>query len=385
MKEEFHILTQFKNRNFRAVILLVMALVGLCFVFHPKSTRNKEKWLFIYYMSYDNDLYICGDKIIKMLEKGVVNPNQSVVIQADFPDSTKMKRILVQRSGWKTIRKNSLAESDESASTEELAKYLDWVLKNFKSDNYVLAFLDHGGMLNQMCLDATSDKWMNSMEAGKVCAEFNKKTGGKVRLLFLQQCGRSSIQNIFSFKDSAEFILSSPVPVGAPNTYYTKMLEKVSESTSMDGKPLAELIMKYDEHYGIYTLVRSAELAKLAEKIAPLAEAFKAEKPKAVPKELKPVFEHVDEKNYDLRDFLMAVTPPGENAKRASEEFLSWYEKKLVVAKKANVKNLQNCSGLSIFVPSQKKQTTRYDYLPVYKDTKIKDLTQSVLSEQQNK
>ena len=117
MKEEFHILTQFKNRNFRAVILLVMALVGLCFVFHPKSTRNKEKWLFIYYMSYDNDLYICGDKIIKMLEKGVVNPNQSVVIQADFPDSPKMKRIVIQRSGWKTIRKNSLAESYESSST----------------------------------------------------------------------------------------------------------------------------------------------------------------------------------------------------------------------------------------------------------------------------
>lgn len=325
-------------------------------------------------MSYDNDLYICGDKIINMLEKGVVNPNQSVVIQADFPDTPRMKRIVIQRVGGKTVMKNSVTESDESASTESLEEYLGWVLKNFKSDNYVLVFLDHGGMLNEMCLDATSDEWMNSMEAGKVCADFNRETGGKVRLLFLQQCGRGSIQNIYSFKDSAEYILSSPMPIGAPNTYYTKMLEKVSGSTSMDGKKLAELIMKYDKHYGIYTIVKSAELANLAKKIADLAEAFKTEKPKPIPKGLKPLFEFVDEKNYDLREFLMAVTPSNETAKLAREEFLSWYEKKLVVGKKANIEDLRNCSGLSIFVPTQDRQATRYDYLPVYKKTKMKDL-----------
>ena len=123
--------------------------------------------------------------------------------------------------------------------------------KKWIAKNYCIVFLDHGGKLNHMCLDrkpsgnrnsrgqSGSGKWLRASEAAEIVASFNRKTDLKVRLLFLQQCGRATIQNLYNFTDAAEYIMASPLIVGAPNTYYTKTIAAVSRDPNITGEILA--------------------------------------------------------------------------------------------------------------------------------------------------
>ena len=47
-----------------------------------------------------------------------------------------------------------------------------------------------------------------------------RSQGAEVELLFLQQCGKGTLENYYSFKDAAKVVMGSQTNVGAPNSYY---------------------------------------------------------------------------------------------------------------------------------------------------------------------
>ena len=191
--------------------------------------------------------------------------------------------------------------------------------------NYCLVFLNHGGKLNQMCKDNKpfrnyrknrkfgSGKWLDASKAAKIVTNFNREVERKVRLLFLQQCGRATIQNLYNFADVAEYILASPLVVGAPNTYYTKTIASVSQDPNITGETLAGTIMREDEHYTLYTLIRNDELKRLPEKLMPVLKAFGHTSVLNRPESCSPLFEHEGEKFYDLKSYCHALSSANDN------------------------------------------------------------------------
>ncbi len=340
------------------------------------KSKDAYEWTLIYYMSYDNDLSACSEGIIKHIAEGVKSEKVAVVIQADIAGNDGMRRISLKRKGDALVREDKKIAGDDSTSIGELRSFLKAAREDFPSKNYLLTFLDHGGKLNEMCEDAGEGKYMDALKCACECVSFNFETGNRVRLVFLQQCGRGSIENIYNFAGAGDYVLCSPLPVGAPNNYYGKMIEGICQNHGADAKSIAETIMKYDEHYTEYTLVSSIELKKLPENLNKVLALIVNQKSISLkPEIMLPVFSYEDETNYDLEYFFKALDS-GKDAALSSaiSGFLDWYQEKLVVKKSfsALVKPdspTARISGLSIFIPADSKQTGRYSEFPIYKQT----------------
>ncbi len=366
------------------VILIFLLIAGIFL-----SKEKTYDWIFIYYMSYDNDLSGFGETILGNLQKGIVNSKIAVVVQADFSDSKGMKRIALCQALGKSKRKEILIKSEDSADPAELKKYFEWIQQNYKAKNYCIIFLNHGGKLNDMCLDQKpfrdqnknkqflSGKWLPATETGKILTDFNGKVDGKVRLLFLQQCGRATIQNLYNFTDAAEYIMASPVTVGAPNTYYTKTIKSVAGDPNVTGTKIAKIIMQEDEHYTFYTLIENSELINLPERFSPVLTSFAQNASLKPPQSCRPVFEFEGEKFYDLVSFFQALSSANNNiAAKELQDFFDWCDNRLIVSKaikNPDVPAVSSYCGLSIYIPSDQNDIGRYDFLPLYQQTNIEN------------
>ena len=365
------------------LLVLVFLLPGLVLIL---PGENVYEWIFVYYMSYDNDLSHFGKVILGDLQKGIMNSKVAVVVKADFTDSRGMKQITLYHANGKPRRKEDVLESEDSADENELRKYFEWVQKKWKAENYCVVFLNHGGTLNHMCLDRKpfkehsentrfiSGKWLSAAQVGEIIADFNREVDGKVRLLFLQQCGRAAIQNLYNFTNAGEYILASPLRVDAPNTYYTKTLELACRDPNISGDALAQTIMQEDEHYTVYTLISNEELKKLPEKLALILKSFREKPNLNQPGKCTHLFEYEDERFYDLMSYLEALNSANNDiASRELSMFFDWCRNRLIVSKVSKKTDISYC-GLSIFVPSSKDAIGRYSFLPLYQQTELEDI-----------
>ena len=373
-----------KSASYKKLWLLLLPLLGIVPLL---SKANVYEWVFVYYMSYDNDLSSYGEVILRDLRNGLSDSKVAVVVQADFIDSKGMKRIGLYHAGGKIHRKEIILRGEDSADEAELRKYLKWVYKKWNARNYCIVFLNHGGKLNQMCKDTkpfrnrnknrqfSSGKWLDASEAAKIVADFNQQVDCRVRLLFLQQCGRATIQNLYNFAGAAEFIMASPVVVGAPNTYYTKTIASVSQDPNITGEILAETIMQEDEHYTLYTLISNKELKRLPEKLAPVLESFGHASALYQSESCTHLFEHEGEKFYDLKSYFYALNSANDNiAGKELDNFYDWCGGSLIVSKAVRDPNStveSAYSGLSIYVPSGPDTGTSYSFLPLYQQTDL--------------
>src|SRR6202043_3004350 len=140
--------------------------------------------------------------------------------------------------------------------------------------------------------------------------------------------------NLCNFINSAEYIMASPFTVGAPNTYYTKLFESVSNELDKSGSDIAKIIMQEDQDYALYTLVNSKELANLPNKLAPLNKSLLSFANLKLHKPMLAVFQCEDEVNYDLESFFNSIRPRN-NSKVSSQidEFFVFYEDRLIICK----------------------------------------------------
>lgn len=81
---------------------------------------GKYEWVFVYYLSLDNNLTIWGEEVLEGLEKGIVNSKVAVVVQADFGDISGMRRISMRRVGGEVEREEVILDSEDSANEFEL-------------------------------------------------------------------------------------------------------------------------------------------------------------------------------------------------------------------------------------------------------------------------
>lgn len=357
-------------------LLLFIAVAAVAGSSQAAASPSRD-WVFIYYMSYDNNLSRHGETVLGRLSAGLHGPGLVVAVQADLAGAEGMKRIVLRGEAGGATRSEIPVGSDESADTGEYGRYLAWVREKLPARNYAVVFLNHGGKLNSMCSDDGSGRWLNAMEVGKITADFNSSVDGRVRLLFFQQCGRGSLENLYNFTDAAEYILASPLNVGAPNTYYAPMLEAVAEYPAMSGADVAGVIIDEDEHFAVYTLLSNEQLRLLPEKLAPAVKSLLARGDIRLPEDMRQAFRYDDEMNYDVSSFFEGIRPPEGPAKSEVDAFLRWYEEELVMeTSEGDLSRNWGApySGLSVYVPSDPDHLKRYSELPLYRKTGLDTL-----------
>ena len=373
-------------------------LIGLACILQSSAAYSEPAkeydWVFIYYMAFDNDRSVFGETILNEISNGIIDSNVTAVVQADFSDMEGMRRISLSRVNGKLKREEYLLESENSADENEYKKYLEWVEKNWKAKNYAIVLFDHGGTLNSMNLDdkpfknpgqnvnlAMSEKWQNAMKIGEICRQFHQTTERKVRLLFFHQCGRASLENLYSFVDTADYIMALPVIAFVNNAHCKKMLEYAAQHPNISGAELAQIIMK-EAKQNITTLISNNELQHLPERLQRLLNPLEKVEKLSFTDSFITVFHWGDEANYDVKSFLLAIRP--SSSKSFSQEidrFIEWYEQKLIVKKHSKKENYSQLSGLSLHILGNREQMQRYTFLSLYQQTDIVKMFEKLLDQ----
>ena len=170
--------------------------------------------------------------------------------------------------------------------------------------------------------------------------------------------------------------MASPVEVGAPNTYYTEMLKTAAAKPDITTENLARTIMEHDRDYTVYTLIDNKELRNLPAKLNPLLSIFMQDTNLNMVEPGQPIFDCEDEIFYDLKEYFNELSIANNNSGAAElQEFQDWCDNQLITIKAVkDIENSNEFSGLSIYVPSGRNESGRYNYLEIYKNTELENL-----------
>ncbi len=337
-------------------------------------------WVFALYMSYDNDLEPNGPIILDALKNGVRHSDIVVTVLADDTDKNGLKRHVITTKGMMT----EMLQSDDSASAQVVEDYFTWVAKNYPAHHYALIFLDHGGRLDEMCLDECpgtdgNEKWLSARLVGEALRKFRQHTPGTVELLFLQQCGRGSVENLYNFRGTANAVMASQLGVGAPNTYYMATLRWLAGHADATGRELAHQIIASEEKYNSYVVVDGAALAELPSRIDAVVTALNLDKtiPLMLPSCVPACYQYQDERFFDAAGWLEAAFRENTRSTDQLEKFIVWSREKLIfehAIQPEQRKTLSGLCGLSLFVPETAMACDTYADYPFFKAGSLVEL-----------
>jgi len=330
-----------------------------------RTEKLKTDWLFVYYMPYDNNLSENGEIIIKLIADNIQSENVIVAIQAEFADSPGMKRYLITNKG---IAITDL-DNKESASIRAYQEYLKWVKGKIAYNKLAVVFLDHGGKLDEVCLD--EKPIMQFLKVDEINSVFLDVFGkNSIDLLFLQTCVKGVLEALYEFRDTAKYTLASQYLLGAPNSYYEGLFSAFSDQTITTGRDIAELIADNEavDMYNSYTLVDNSKMEKLytlfSEYIAQMQNGNRAVSITGYTYHLKDSSNNTvlaDERYWDVISFLKSKP---ETANR--EGLITYIQNELIVFHRINPRRsgaMSRYSGLSISGATD----NRYDRLKFYK------------------
>jgi len=365
------------------ILIGVMTLLACAMGPRVQEPAKPElEWLLIYYMSYDNNLEGCGPVILDGLQEGAKEGSLAVTVLADFRDRDGLRRIVLSPAG----RQEQKLDTDNSASEGVLEEYVAWAAKTYPAKRYAVVFLDHGGELDDMSFDeqpgeGVTKQWLSARKVGPLLKKFRDGVGGRVELVFLQQCGRGSIDNLYNFRGAGTAVMASQTTVGAPNTYYAPTLKWLARHPASSGVDLARRIMEDDEHYTNYVCVRGEALAELPKRIDPLVDVLmpKEGAERVAPRKQRACFGGRGsgaESNYDLLTWLDAAFEANERPKEELTKFSSWVREKLIAHHqfREGAERGRAWCGVSLLVPKTAALRERYKDYPLYQESRLDDL-----------
>ena len=239
------------------------------------ENRHDWDWVFIYLLPYDNNLEVAAEPVLDGLAAGVTSERVGVVALVDTQDAGGVNRHVITADG----RQAGVTLATESlADLGALEVELDWVTNNFDSAKYAIVILGHGGRLDEMSYDANpgpdGDSWMTPSTLGPLLSRWRDRLSGVLEVLFLQQCGKGSFETYYTFRNTARVLMSSQTLIGAPNDYYSELLQTVSEQPNLDGIELVWAIARAEapDMFTSYTAVSAEALVELPEQMNALLE-----------------------------------------------------------------------------------------------------------------
>lgn len=338
------------------------------------NAQDHISWVLAYYMCYDNNLSIYKNVIINDLREGTINSEVTVTVLSDEHETDNLEFHELQAGNVKTRR----LLHDNSASNRTFDRYLREVVRSYPANRYAIVFLNHGGRLDQMCFDenpgnGSNKQWLSSVGVGKSLRLVNKELKGRIALVFLQQCGRGTLESLYNFRDSGELIMASQFNVGAPNTYYTETLEWLGRTPTAGASQLAAKIAETDKHYRTYTTVDGTALSELPKRVNSYLRKIQPIKQSSLWYGLWPSFRFSGELYFDVGEILKLWEPYSDD----SGALKSWLQTKLISSvyrREGYLGYFGDRLGLNLFIPNNEKILLRYADYPFYQQTKLHEL-----------
>jgi Clostripain family len=238
--------------------------------FARTPAKSSHKWVVLYWMPYDNNLSHLGESIVKRLTLGSKKSKAVAIVQSDYLGDLKMRRRQILNGKIDEIA----IEGEDSSDVAALSNYLDWANRTFEAEHWVVIICGHGGRLDEISPDdhnyTRQRTWMSVRSFTETVTNFNLATGGRVELLFFQNCHKATLEVVYQARNCARYTLASQLLLGAPNYYYQGFLTALDRLS--DGKAAALAIIESErlDMYHTLTVVDNHEIAQIPARIAPL-------------------------------------------------------------------------------------------------------------------
>lgn len=348
------------NNYMRKNFLLFFALLFLYLPSPGQPAAATPEWLFIYYMPYDNNLSFWEKEITAMLKTNISHTNVMAVIQADNAEQTGSTRYVINKD---TVLRYQVA-TEYSASTKTYADYLAWVYRNFSFKKQAVVFLDHGGRLDELCLDEYPENKFLKVDSLRTVFEKQDK---KIDLLFLQVCTKGSVEPLYEFRNVAGFTLCSQTELGAPNFYYEALFSGISSGKISSTRDVIKTITENDTYnmYNAYTCIDNSKWDSVYNLLKKFTERYPHKKNFTAPPGTLEI-SYFGEKYWDIVSFLIGLPVREAALAQLRTRLISAIKQELIILYKTNPnkEDMNKYCGLSIHAFDNK---TAYPRLTLWK------------------
>lgn len=348
------------------------------------NTKQRYNWIFLYWMPYDNDLSDFGAPIINMIASGVQSENILVVVESDFLGAKQLTRSVIAKGKVDTQE----LDTANSASEEVFAEYLNWAQSQFEADKWAIVVLGHGGQLDEISPDVHPGnslegiQWMNIKKLSDAIANFNRQISDRVELFFFQNCNKGTIEAHYTLHNAAEYTLSSQTILGAPNYYYERLFQYISNYPQLNGKQLAEKIRQFEgsDMYSSYTVTSNRSFSKIPEKLNPVIDLILLSDSQLINKSKIKIYAYMNEQYVDVVEFFQSITAQAIGDTEKLHDFIAFLNESMIYMVNQGVRHTNfSFSGLGMFLPSNREELEQYRYLPIYSNLKLVELFNAIL------
>lgn len=367
--------------------------LGFPMISKSSQTKSHHKWVVLYWMPYDNDLVRFGEPIVEMLTRGTGNSEIAVVVQSDYWGDPKMRRR--QLFNGKANEIDVVGEDSSDASA--FSAYLDWANQAFEAEHWAVIVVGHGGKINEVSPDdhrtnRRTRTWMRVDQFANVVSSFNHATGGRVELLFFQNCNKSTLEVVYEVRNCARYTLASQLALGAPNYYYEGFLKHLQESPSIDGREAAIAIMDSEmiDMYHTLTLVGNQVVGHIPDKLSRLLKPIVNGRLASINQSALQPYYYSGEQYCDalvLFEYLSRISNQEQNE---FTEFADFLRSSVITSYKTggelygsrlhgNNDSAKLC-GLSLYLPENEQEISRYASLALYQGVDLVSLYRGIIA-----
>lgn len=187
------------------------------------STGTSKEWLLMVYMAGDNNLgdgartgptSLMSNHFEALKQLAVAYPSAHIVTLTDFYDNTGTRLCWLRPDGGQTCQQKGELDTSNPAT---LTDFLNTAISNFPANRHMLVIANHGHALAGLAMDvntkrllSTTDTAAYNMTPDEIFQAFdNANLGGKLDVVFFNNCLMGNLEAAHNLKDQADYLVAS--------------------------------------------------------------------------------------------------------------------------------------------------------------------------------
>ena len=256
------------------------------------NTIPPKKWTVLLYSAADNNLHPYMVDDVAELETIGSDAQTDVVVQIDHgreggaagADRLKVEKFSRdQQNPHGPIQSPVLEKMGQvnMSSAYTLSSAVQWAMKNYPSEHFMLVISDHGNAWKGCAQDDSARGWMSVPEIKAGLAQAQKETGKKIDVLGFDCCLMANLETAYQLRDQASYMVASEMTEGADGWPYQPImtpdsLKTMSQRLDMEPRDLATMLVdKSGTTPSIHTL-SAIDLSKMDAVRQPMIELRQA-------------------------------------------------------------------------------------------------------------
>lgn len=247
--------------------------------------KTKKKWTVLLYSAADNNLETALVKDVAELESVGSSNEMNLVAQLDRGDRPSSisggwdgcKRFYLTKDADRSnINSPALADLGQvnMSDPKVLSDFIQWGMKEFPAENYILIMSDHGAGWPGALQDISHNDFASTPSLKDGILDAEKKTGQKINIIGFDACLMASTEVAHELSNAGDFLVASQNTEGGDGWPYSKifsdkvaskMQQALSSKLDVDPREVAKAMVNESEGFPSISTLAAMDLAKMPE------------------------------------------------------------------------------------------------------------------------